>query len=235
MLKELERIGLQRNEARLYLSLIEHGPCMAGELSKQAQINRTTTYDILDRLIAEGLASYHLESQRKIFHATPPSTLLDIVRQKQQAAERIIPQLEQLQDKEEEYTEIFRGRKGINTILQQVLTCDSYEALGSSGQFMERMRHDFVSFQNEKKRRGITSRVLQNISSKDDTEFKQVAHASIRYLDSEHIPPTTTILYGDNTAIITWGAQPSATVIHSKPVTASFRDYFETLWKNAKR
>ena len=42
---KLEKIGLNLNEAKIYLALLELGQAQAGYISKKTQINRTTVYD----------------------------------------------------------------------------------------------------------------------------------------------------------------------------------------------
>ena len=40
-MEQLERLGLNRNEAKIYLVLLDLGEAQAGEISKKTQINRT--------------------------------------------------------------------------------------------------------------------------------------------------------------------------------------------------
>ena len=49
-IEKLQKIGLNLNEAKIYLALLELGEAQAGKISKESQINRTTTYDGLERL-----------------------------------------------------------------------------------------------------------------------------------------------------------------------------------------
>ena len=47
--EKLTSLGLQDNEARVYLALLELGRGNVTEVSKAAGLNRTSGYDILER------------------------------------------------------------------------------------------------------------------------------------------------------------------------------------------
>ena len=48
--KQLKIIGLSENEIAIYLALLELGKGTVSEISRKASLNRTTGYDILNRL-----------------------------------------------------------------------------------------------------------------------------------------------------------------------------------------
>ena len=232
---KLERIGLNLNEAKIYLALLELGQAQAGDISKKTQINRTTVYDSLERLIQNGLASFVISANKKVFKPVAPKKLLNQIEEKENAVKEILPELEGLfvQSKEKEETDIYKGRKGIKSILDDILKCKEYVAFGSSGKFLEIMQHDFIIFQKQKKTLKINSRVILSESSRK-TETVKVAFANFKYIPDEFSAPTTTFIYEDKTAIIIWGETPVATLIKSKEVAKSYKNYFEMLWKIAK-
>ena len=55
--KDLITLGFSPNRAAVYTALLELGKGTASEIARKAGINRTTAYDILDNLSADGLAS----------------------------------------------------------------------------------------------------------------------------------------------------------------------------------
>jgi len=232
---KLEKIGLNLNEAKIYLALLELGQAQAGDISKKTQINRTTVYDSLERLIQNGLVSFVISANKKVFKPVAPKKLLNQIEEKENVVKEILPELEGLfaQSKEKEETDIYKGRKGIKSILDDILKCKEYVAFGSSGKFLEIMQHDFIIFQKQKKTLKINSRVILSESSRK-TETVKVAFANFRYIPDEFSAPTTTFIYENKTAIIIWGETPVATLIKSKEVAKSYKNYFEMLWKTAK-
>jgi sugar-specific transcriptional regulator TrmB len=232
----LERIGLSQSEAKIYLALLKLKHALAGTISKESQLNRTTTYDSLERLIEKGLVSYVVEANRKIFRPASPSRIKDKLKEQEEAAEEIIPELKRIfeHEEEKEEAEIYRGRKGIRSILNEMLGFKHYVAFGSSGRFLEIMKHDFELFQKRKKELKINARVI--LAEKDKrTEQVKIAFSLFKYIPDKVSALTTTFVYGKNIAIIVWGETPIATIIRSSEVADSYRNYFEMLWKIAKR
>lgn len=235
-IEKLQKIGLNLNEAKIYLALLELGQAQAGEISKKTQINRTTVYDSLERLIQDGLVAFVISANKKVFKPVAPKRLLDQALEKESTIKEILPELEGLfsRSKEKEETNIYKGRKGIKSILDDILASKEYVAFGSSGRFLEIMKHDFMIFQKRKKALRINSRIILSESSRK-TETVALAYADFRYVPDEFSAPTTTFVYGDKIAIIVWSGTPVATLIESKEVSKSYKSYFELLWKNARK
>ena len=234
--EKLKQLGFDENEVKIYLSLLELTESQAGELSKKTQINRTTVYDSLSRLIDKGFVTYVLSANKKIFRPVSPKKILASVKEKEKIAEELVPKLEKIYSSspKSEEANIYHGKKGIKVILTEILSFKEYSAFGSSGGFRKYMKTDFVGFQLRKKELKIKSRVLQSTASKKNKELKKVSFTTFRYLPKEYLSPSTTILYGDKIAIIVWSETPIATVIKSKEVLDSFMSYFEVLWTVAK-
>ena len=234
-IEKLQKIGLSLSEAKIYLALIRLGSAQAGRISKESQINRTTVYDSIERLIEKGLVSYVIEANKKVFKPVAPKIILEQLKEKEKITEEILPELNQIftESKEKEESNIFRGRKGIRSILNDILNYKEYVAFGSSGRFLEIMQHDFIIFQKRKKELKINARVILSESSRK-TEQVKIAYTKFKFIPDEFSSPTTTFVYGDKTAIIIWSETPTATLITSKEVAKSYSSYFELLWKIAK-
>lgn len=230
--KELEQLGLTEAEAKIFLYLIENGKSTASIISKKVQVNRTTTYDALNRLLAKGFATYVVGANVKHFMPTKPVNIVKYFQEKEKQAEIVSQKLNSLQKEEEELFEIFEGKKGIKVILWDILNYKEYVAFGSSGKFLEVMEHDFIQFQNKKRTLKIKSRILQTSISE---ELKKVAFAQFRVIPNEHRSPITTIIYGNKVAILIWGLTPHAILITSKQVSKQFMIQFELLWKLGKK
>ncbi|OGI65348.1 hypothetical protein A2647_05305 [Candidatus Nomurabacteria bacterium RIFCSPHIGHO2_01_FULL_40_24b] len=232
---KLEQLGLNKNEAKIYLALLELTEAQAGKLSKKTQINRTTIYDSLERLIEKGLVSYTIQANKKVFHPTKPEKILENLRLQEKIAQEILPELNSILKEtiEKEESDIHKGRKGIRSVLFDILNYKEYVAFGSSGNFLEIMQHDFEIFQKRKKELKIKARVILGESDRE-TESVKKAFSIFRFIPDEFSSPTTTFVYGNSTAIIIWGETPIATVIQSKDVAFSYLNHFNLMWKQAK-
>ena len=88
--------GLTPIEIRVYLALLKLGVSKAGKIAKEAQLNRTTTYDALKRLIAKGLVSYVVEANRKVFRPENPKKFKEILKEREEDIDDILPKLNML-------------------------------------------------------------------------------------------------------------------------------------------
>lgn len=234
--EKLQKLGLNLGEAKVYLVLLNLGKAQAGEISKKSQINRTTVYDSLERLIERGLVTYIISANKKIFRPVKPAVLIEKIKETEKIATELLPELEDLykKSKEKEESDIYKGRKGIKSILWDILKYKQYLAFGSSERFLEIMKHDFLMFQKRKKELKIKARVILNESSRK-SESVQKAYSQFRFIPDEYTSPTTTFVYNDKIAVIIWSETPVATVISSKDVAKSYRSYFDLLWKQSKK
>ena len=233
---KLESLGMNKTEAKVYLALLELGEAQAGQISKKSGVNRTSTYDSLERLISKGLVKYVIQSNKKVFKADKPYKIIEQLKEQEKIAEQILPELNNLfkESKEGEESEIYKGRKGIRSILFEILKYKEYVAFGSRGKFLEIMKHDFELFQRRKRELKIKSEVILRESDRTSESVK-LSYTDFRFISDEYGSPTTTFVYGGNIAIIVWLAEPVATVIKSKEVAESYLHYFELLWKIAKK
>lgn len=98
----LEKYGLSHNEAKVYLTLLSLGSAMAGKISKEAMIDRTSCYDALKKLLKKGLVSYAVEANRKMFKAISPDRLVGFLKEKEEEINEIMPQLKGMYKPERE-------------------------------------------------------------------------------------------------------------------------------------
>jgi len=230
--ENLQKIGFNLNEAKIYLILLEYGSLQAGLLSKKTQINRRTTYDTIERLIEKGYISYSVIANKRIFKAVSPDIILEKIKETERQARDFIPKLKEVYQKAKEECEsnIYRGRKGIRSILNEILKQKNYVVFGSNEKFLDIMQHDFSIFQKKKKELKIRSRTIMSISMKDKPVLKE-AFTNYRFVSKQFSLPTSTFIYSSKVAIIVWSEIPVGMVVENKNVADSFKQYFEVLWR----
>ena len=93
MLQELKQAGLTENESKIYLSLVDHGPNLAGRISRLTGLHRRTVYDVTEMLIKKGLIGYILKNNRRYFEASNPNRILEILQEKEDILTPIVHNL----------------------------------------------------------------------------------------------------------------------------------------------
>jgi sugar-specific transcriptional regulator TrmB len=233
----LERYGLSRNEAKVYLTLLYLGSAMAGKIAKEAMMDRTSCYDALKRLLKKGLISYVLEANRKLFKSEDPSKLLENLKEKQEEIEKVMTELSSIykQEKEKYNVTLYKGYKGIKSVFEDILK----EAKGkencvidSSGVFVERMPYYAPHFIRGLEKNKIKVRhIVRRGKDIHPSKTTEVRFFSKKIKET----PVTTNIYGNKIAIILWTDVPEAIIIENGAAANCYRDYFEILWKNARK
>ena len=73
--KQLKIVGLSDNEVSIYLALLELGKGTVSEISRKATLNRTTGYDVLNRLTTKRLISISGKEPKQEYVAESPDQL----------------------------------------------------------------------------------------------------------------------------------------------------------------
>jgi sugar-specific transcriptional regulator TrmB len=237
----LKEIGLAEEEIKVYLILLKVGSSLASKVSEETKINRSHVYQLLERLITKGFVSYVIKENRKYFSAVNPEKIVQIIKEKEQKLKDILPNLLSLAsfEKEKPIVEIFEGKEGIKTILNDILkTKEEWLAFGSSGKGQEVLSFYAEHWEKEREKLKINLRGILDSSEsglKRGKEIAQRKHTKIRYVKENYSSPSSTWIYGDRLAFVIWSKEHSFAIrMISKEITNNFKKHFEILWKNAK-
>ncbi len=232
-IEDLKQAGLTDNEAKVYLALVDLGPCLAGEIARKAGLHRRTVYDITEMLIQKGLVGYILENNRRLFQASNPKRLLEIIQEKQNILSPIVDGLSEkyFKTKEKEETNFYKGKEGLKTVFEDQLEAKEILILGASPKAYEVLQFYFKWYDKKRKQKKIKARI---IAQTKEIRKEKIPLADIRYLPEKYANPVSVNIYGDKTAIILWAKEPMAIVIKNREITEAYRIYFELMWKIAR-
>ena len=240
--ESLEKAGLTRVESKVYLTLIDLGPSLAGQITKKSGIHRRTIYDALDRLAEKGLISYIVKNNRKYFEAASPEQIVRLMKEKEDEVKNSLPELMKrfTGTKSKEETLFYKGKDGLKTAFEDQIselggkasgTGKEILVLGASSQAKEILSFYLHWYTQRRKENKIKLRIISDISSKG----KMTAPLSeFRYLSN--LGPTAMNIYGDKVSIILWSKEkPIAIIIKNKEISDSYRVFFEQMWRIARR
>lgn len=229
----LQEIGLTKNEAKIYLKLLEKGTSSAGLIAKFTGIHRRSVYDSLDRLIKKGLIGYIKNNNKKSFEAVDPEKLVNYVKEKENSVLEIVPKLKELQNKvkQTQETTFFKGKYGLRTIFEDQLSSKEVLILGASKVAVKLMPY-YIHWYTKRR---IEKKIKLKIITTNDQNIKKVKLSEIRYLPEKYSNPSAINVYGDKVAIILWSEKnPIAILIKNNEIADSYRKYFEIMWNIAK-
>lgn len=238
----LKETGLTNEEIKIYLAMLKLGSSLASKISEETRINRSHVYQLLERLISKGFVSYVIKENRKYFHAVNPEKIIDILKEKEQKLQAILPTLLGLTSfqKEKPVVEILEGKEGIKTVLNDILRVkNEWLAFGSSGKGPAILPYFSEQWEKEREKRKISLRGILDSSKSGLLRGKALSKLKftrIKHTLEEYANPSSTWIYGDRLVFVIWSKEhPFAIRIISKEITGNFTSHFEVLWKNAQR
>ena len=234
-LSKLKEIGLTENESKVYSALLELGPSLAGSISKKTGLHRRVVYDTTHMLIQKGLIGYILENNRKLFQASNPNRFIDILKEKQDSIQAIIPDMILMfqKTKEKEETNIYKGKNGLKTVLEDQLESKKELLIISAYPIAyDVMQFYFKWFDKKRVKQKQKARIIFN---KTDKKLK-IPLSEVRFLPKKYFTPLAINIYGDKVAIILWSKDnPLAIVIKNKEIAEGYKKHFELMWRIAKK
>ena len=130
---------------------------------------------------------------------------------------------------------MYKGYKGLKTVFEDILRESANKenvVIDSCGRFVEKMPFYAPHYikgleKNKVKVRHIVRR---------DKEIHPSKTTEVRYF-SNKIPETiiTTNIYPGKIALILWSDVPEAVIIENKTAYEAYKNYFEILWKSARK
>lgn len=236
MEKILENLGLTALEAKVYLTLLDLGPSLAGLITRKSGIHRRTVYDALERLSQKGLIGYIVKNNRKYFEAANPERLQELLQEQEDKITKILPELKAkynfIQEKSE--TLFFKGKNGLKMVFEDQLSVGKeILILGASPLAEELLRYYFIWYDKRRIQKGIKIKLLYNESERKKRNIKL---AEIKYLPSQYSNPAAMNIYGDRIAIIHWSKDnPFVILIKDNEIAEGYRKYFELMWRISKK
>lgn len=242
----LEHVGLTRNESIVYLTLLQLGTSRTGAILKRSGLNSGKIYEILESLKIKGLLSESVVNGVKHFTAAPPSELLTYIDQQKQKVQHdeqqiraLLPDLEKLRTlaRKEVQAAVYTGFRGIRTAADQALAEMNSDAdivaMGITAHKEKKFNEFWKQWSKKRIDRKIRARHLFSERSGYYDAFKMLRFTEARVLTA--LTPVAVDVFGlDKVLILNYEEPASCILIQDKNTAASFRQFFEQLWKIAK-
>lgn len=244
----LEKIGLTKGEIKVYIALLELGSTSVGEIIKKSGVSGSKTYEVLDKLISKGLASFITRNEVKYFEAASPNRILDYLEEKEKDIEKekteiikLIPELI-LKTKHAQKGEakIYTGFEGAKAVWEEVINdCKKGDEILNWG--LTEQPASWESYFNEREKfrdkKGIKMKQIINEEYLSLYKArKNLPNTEFRFFSKEFGMPTTLVVWKNKVALyVITKENPLTILIESEATANSFRQHFDILWKNAKK
>ncbi len=229
----LQDLGFEEREVRIYLALLKNYSLTALQISKEVRIDRTTTYDILERLINKGIVSTSVRNGTKHFTALKPRELLLHFKEKYGLLANILPELNKItsQTKEPVRCELFQGKDGLKIVLKDLINSKKdYEVIGIRKEY-----EDILGYFNEQ---GVLKldqfKVKEYGLVEKEIKFNKLKQGVYRYLNRKLPSPVTTLIYDNKVIFFIWTEPYFAILVENKIFAKGQEEYFNMLWATAR-
>lgn len=236
-LELLTNFGLKPQEAKVYLTCLRIGQTTASKVAKEANMQRTFIYDVLDDLKKRGLVSSLEISGKKEFRAISIESLKFLMREKFERFEAFIPELKGLEaSSTSPNVRYFEGRDGIVAVLEDTLNQpEGSEILcfsNAAGFYTkdEKLQKWYVS---ERVKRKISMRFVapNNPETMEYIRQDKAQKRETRAVPAQFFPFEAELdIYGNKVAIISLSNEMIGMVIESESIAKTFKMFFELSW-----
>lgn len=236
----LEEIGLTKGEITVYLTLLKLGETTTGQIIKQAQISSGKIYEILDRLIKKGLASYIIKERTKHFQASNPNHILTYIKEKENKLKQTeneirkqIPLLTNIQKPKDYEATLLQGYEGIKTAINEAKAKEEVLAMGLRGSKAEKYNILWTRWHDERIKNKTKCRMIFSEKDKYFKKLNKREYTETRVIKG--ITPSAITIFKNKIFIFTYEEEPSCLVVKHPEIAKSFRTFFETLWGVAEK
>jgi len=244
----LGKIGIAKQEARVYLALLGLQEARTGMLCSYTKIASSNIYKILESLIKKGLVSFRVQNNIKVFMPSPPESLNEIFLEKQRKLEeeqkelaKAISDLKKIELEEKPQTnyKYYEGISGIKSLWHEINSKMRKENLiriytGKKGVY-NRLLASFDEHHNLRKKKNIKEKLIFPKGELKIAEKRRNKITQIKFMDMENEAE--------------WGVCNDTFHIHYYPVkkkpygflikdavfAKTFAQVFDQLWEKAKQ
>jgi len=243
--KQLQTIGLNDKEAKIYHTCLKLGEATAFEIARISGIKRATVYFTLDTLIENSWITVKETKKAKVYLANDPNRISNILETRQKELASLVPQLSDIYNLRfsRPKVQVFEGKEGVKVIYEEILNnIKDYEILviGSSVHLDLPEFKPYLERWQMALRRGFKAReIVSNDASgkkylqKQKLVTKRNPHYQIKLSPEDNLlPRTETVIYGDKVAIFSHQTDGLfVTLITAQHMADSYRSWFEMAWQ----
>ncbi len=239
----LEKTGLSKKQADVYLALLELGEASMTEISKRANQKRPTTYLIVEELELVGLASSVKKGKKKIYMPAHPRRLAELTKFRMDQVGDVMPEL--LARYKSESTkpkiEMFEGIEGVRKAYREAFSLLSEHKEGLWISDIERVLEKFpeVLKEYDKLVRSIRDPRIREITfgggpARAWVEHMQKDHSKyckVKYMgDRGHIGALDQLIVGNKVMSFSLNKDIFVLITESEALAETQRGLFELLW-----
>lgn len=239
LLKVLKEVGLNENEAKVYLALLSLGPSGIQNIAGTAQIKRTTCYSVIESLKLLGLVRSELVGWKKMLVAIDPEHLGNLLEQRRKKFQESLQEFKILSHAQEKggIIQYFEGLEAVKsvyeTLIRDVKPHEDYMVISNQDDWYRLDPHYFEKFLRRRAKLNITIRLLLIDSpfAKKHQQIQKVYNETIKTLPKNTKFKVNLVITPERIAIHQLTLPIMAIVIENKSIITMLQQLFEVIWE----
>lgn len=237
--KNLEKLGLDDKEAKVYLALLELGEGNIQQISAKSGVKRTTVYDVIESLKDRGLLSQSVHRKKTLYSAEDPRKLEYTLEEKKKTLQSVLPELLSIANNLDKKPKIrfYEGLEGIKDVYRDTLNYPDQELLAWVSEdavksFDEKFLNEYYLQKRLEKKIWVRAiapdrEYMHKYKGLDEKSLRKTKLASV-----ENFPLEVEInLYGkDKIGIMSFG-EKIGLIIESRKIYTTLKSIFEMNWQ----
>lgn len=245
-IQSLETFGFSKNEATVYLALLELGLTNIGPLVKKSGLHRQLVYECLANLERRGYVTSVTKNNRKHVQAASPTNIVSQLETKIASAQTLIPDLVALQSHAIDAVEVrtMYGQKefmrNLKDLLESAERNDHIMRILGGGKdvdFYTLLGDEYRAYVQLTKQHNVQKQLLapENFSDDFKKKFASETGSELRLMNSGLTSPTYTRMTSEMISIEIYIPNHDVTIIQIRnhAIASAYIENFELLWKQA--
>ncbi|MCK5510649.1 helix-turn-helix domain-containing protein [Candidatus Parcubacteria bacterium] len=244
MQNELKQLGLTDNEIKVYITLLEIGENTVGPIINKLKIHRQVAYDALEGLEKKNFVDRIIKTKRYHYRVSDPKNVLDEIKRKENIANNLIPEINKKIKGQERGQEIkiYEGEKAFRELTlkndgKMSPNSKTYVITGSTKKYLEIMEISkaFEKSKKIRKKKKITTKIIFLESQRDESKKINRDYSELKFLAEGYASPVAFQIWTESISLISYGSEIFVIEIKNKDFRDAYLNYFNLLWKIAKK
>lgn len=242
MIKELQMVGMHKNEAMVYEALVKFGPCKAGLLINKLSIHRNLVYQSLESLVLKGNVTKYIKKGIWHFQITDPHSLLSHVKQQEVILSELVKTISTYQHKATQQITVYEGVESYRNYWIESLeripknTVDYVVGSIPIDRWIEMMGPMYHKYEELRKSKNITWKTIQFKITESEVkmmkEFPDLTEYRLWPRGGECIGNFNVI--HDTVILHSFMDPPRVIEIRDASFVLIFKNYFDMMWEKSE-
>lgn len=233
----LASIGLNAQQAAIYVSLVEHGPMTVAAIARTSNLHRPAVYAALPTLEKTGLISVVPKGKQKTYAAQSPEQLRQLAQNVNTKLEQVLPDLERAYATQgtRPIVKFFEGKEGITAVLSDLVHTlkkgDTYYRYTSNEDIDSMDKYLPHGYREMRDRKELERYIINNEKSAKLKQLKLGRSIKpVPHVEDPFNYGISQLIYGDKVAFLDFNTE-TAVIIENKKIADLQRATFKLLYK----